>query len=114
MNRFFDMRLSSALLLITITGFLSVGCSVSEHAFDAYDETQVVGEEPDFLTLDLARPVPPEALRPPQTAYRVGPGDVLDIEVAEDEKTRAASRIMPDGMLYYDVADGVKASGHTL
>lgn len=103
------------LIILGIAALLSASCSVSERVnFDAYNETQLIGEEPDFLTLDLARPVPPESLRPPRDPYRVGPGDVLDIEVAEDEKTRAASRIMPDGMLYYDVANGVKVSGRTL
>ncbi len=102
-------------ILPALAALLFASCSVSERAsFDAFDETQVVGEEPDFLTLDLARPVPPEALRPSGEPYRLGPGDVLDIEVAEDAKTRAASRVMPDGMLYYDVSDGVKASGRTL
>jgi len=74
----------------------------------------LVGEEPDFLSLDLARPVPPEALKPSGEAYRVGPGDVLDIEVAEDARTRATVKVMPDGMLYFDVADGVKVTGMTL
>ncbi len=104
-----------ALAATWLVGFAFLAsCSVPKNSFDALDETQLIGEEPDFFSLDLARPVPPEALSAPRDPYRVGPGDVLDIEVAEDEKTRAASRVMPDGMLYYDVANGVKASGRTL
>lgn len=106
-------RLLTASALLVGTVLLS-SCSLPRNSFDALDETQVIGEEPEFFSLDLARPVPPEALSAPKDPYRVGPGDVLEIEVAEDEKTRAASRVMPDGMLYYDVADGVKASGRTL
>ncbi|MCB1090176.1 MAG: polysaccharide export protein [Verrucomicrobiae bacterium] len=90
------------------------GCSLPEGKFDAQDPLQLAGDEPDFLSLDLARPVPPEVLRPPGDAYRVGPGDVLDVEVAEDARTRAAVKVMPDGMLYFDVAEGVKVTGMTL
>ncbi|MCB1088785.1 MAG: hypothetical protein KDM63_17245, partial [Verrucomicrobiae bacterium] len=49
------------------------GCSLPEGKFDAQDPLQLAGDEPDFLSLDLARPVPPEVLRPPGDAYRVGP-----------------------------------------
>ncbi len=97
-----------------LTALVITGCAMPRNDFDVHDETQLIGEEPDFLTLDLARPLPPETLTPSKAPYRVGPGDVLDIEVAEDASTRAASRVMPDGMLYFNVADGIKASGKTL
>ena len=100
--------------LISCLAMVLAGCSMPRNDFDVRDETQLIGDEPDFLSLDLARPLPPETLRPPQAPYRVGPGDTLDIEVAEDANTRAASKVMPDGMLYFDVADGIKVSGKTL
>lgn len=91
------------------------GCAIPQgERFDAEDPLAEVGDEPDFLSLDLARPVPPEALRPSEAPYRVGPGDVLAIEVAEDARTRASVKVMPDGMLYFDVAEGVKVTGMTL
>jgi len=89
-------------------------CALPENSFNIHDPGQLYGDEPDFETLDLTRPIDPQDLRPPTEPYRVGPGDVLDIEVAEDINTRAASQVMPDGMLYFDVAEGVKASGKTL
>lgn len=108
-RRLFSPRAALAALALALSA-----CSAAREGFDVRDPLQVAGEEPDFLTLDLARPVSPADLRPPAGPYRVGPGDVLDIEVAEDVNTRAASRVMPDGMLYYDVAEGIKASGKSL
>ncbi|MEX2580991.1 MAG: polysaccharide biosynthesis/export family protein [Verrucomicrobiales bacterium] len=73
-----------------------------------------IPKNPEFEQLDLSRELNPSLLQPPAGAYRVGPGDVLDIEVAENESTRAQTKVMPDGMLYYDVAKGIDAKGKTL
>lgn len=100
------------LLALLTTGLFS--CSLPNNAFEARDETQMIGDDPVFESLDLVREIPSEALRPSTTPYRVGPGDSLAIEVAEDARTQATATVMPDGMLYYDVAGGIKASGKTL
>lgn len=108
-----------ASLFAALSG-LAIACSLggcalpSGSKFDVRSDHAPPGEEPDFLDLDLARPIPPETLKPSTEPYRVGPGDVLDIEVAEDGRTRATAKVMPDGMLYFDVADGIKVSGMSL
>ena len=110
-------RVPHAFARASAFAFLAVGlvsCSVSKHTFDALDETQLVGEDPVFESLDLTRPLPDESLQPDLSPYRVGPGDILAIEVAEDARTQALSTVMPDGMLYYDVAGGIRANGKTL
>lgn len=71
-------------------------------------------KDPEFEELDFHRSLPAGLLQPPGGAYRVGPGDELDIEVAEIETTRAKTKVMPDGMLYYDVADGINVKGKTI
>lgn len=71
-------------------------------------------KNPDFRKLTIERKLDPSLLRPPSGPYRVGPGDTLDIEVAEKVATRQKIKVMPDGMLYYDVADGIQAKGLTL
>lgn len=63
--------------------------------------------EPDFTELKMERSLSPALLQPPGGPYRVGPGDTLDIEVAELADTRATTKVMPDGMLYYNVAKGI-------
>ncbi|HRQ87694.1 MAG TPA: polysaccharide biosynthesis/export family protein [Bacteroidia bacterium] len=70
--------------------------------------------DPNFKTLKLDRKLDSSLLQAPTGPYRVGPGDELDIEVAELKDTRARSKVMPDGMLYYDVAKGIDVKGKTI
>jgi len=106
-------QLSAAFGLTAIC--LSAGCSHSGgEKFDAYDPSGVLDANADFQSLDIRKEIPPEMLKPVKDRYRVGPGDILDVEVAENTKTRANTTIMPDGMLYFDVSDGIRAKGKTL
>jgi len=70
--------------------------------------------DPDFERIRYNRKIDPSLTRMPTGPYRVGPGDVLDIEVAERAETRAETRVMPDGVLYYDVAPGINVKGKTI
>ncbi|MDF1825535.1 MAG: polysaccharide biosynthesis/export family protein [Verrucomicrobiales bacterium] len=80
----------------------------------AEDALKQLPKEPDFEQLNFEKTIKAEYLRTPSGPYRVGPGDILDIEVAEKEETRAQTKVLPDGMLHYSVADGVRVSGMTL
>ena len=73
-----------------------------------------IPKEPDFQQLEFDRHLDKSLLQEPSGPYRVGPGDVLDIEVAENAATRAKTKVMPDGMLYYDVAKGVNVKGKNI
>lgn len=73
-----------------------------------------IPKEPKFETLKLKRNLDRSLLQAPGGPYRVGPGDELDIEVAELKDTRARTKVMPDGMLYYDVAKGIDVRGRTI
>ena len=70
--------------------------------------------EPDFQQLHFDKKIDPACLQKPSGSYQVGPGDTLDIEVAELADTRRTTRVLPDGMLYYDVANGVNVKGMTI
>ena len=70
--------------------------------------------EPEFQSVKIEKNLSPSLLNPPSGSYRIGPGDELDIEVAEDTKTRSTSKVMPDGMLYYDVANGINVKGMSI
>lgn len=70
--------------------------------------------DPEFEKLVFDRPLKKSYLQPPSGPYRVGPGDVLDIEVAEDKDTRTESTMMPDGTLYYNTAKGIYVKGKTI
>lgn len=105
--------LASALCLSAVV--LSAGCSSpGGDKFDAYDPSDPLESDADFQSLDIRKEIPPEMLKPAAGNYRVGPGDILDIEVAEDASTRANTTVMPDGMLYFNVADGIQAKGKSL
>ncbi|MGI9241778.1 MAG: polysaccharide biosynthesis/export family protein, partial [Verrucomicrobiales bacterium] len=67
-----------------------------------------------FETLMLESALPAGALEPEGGPVRLGPGDVLDIEIVETPDTRATVVVMPDGMLHFDLAGGVRASGMSL
>lgn len=73
-----------------------------------------IPKDPKFETIKVNRTLDRSLLQAPAGAYRVGPGDELDIEVAELKETRARTKVMPDGMLYYDVARGIDVEGKTI
>jgi polysaccharide biosynthesis/export protein len=71
-------------------------------------------EEPKFECVKIENKISPSLLNPPAGDYRVGPGDELDIEIAEDLNSRATAKVMPDGMLYYNVANGINVKGKSI
>ena len=56
----------------------------------------------------------PAMLRPSEAAFRLGPGDVLEIEEMGDLATQTAVSVGPDGKIYYDILPGVDVWGLTL
>ena len=53
-------------------------------------------------------------LRPKTDDYRLGQGDNLTIELTDKPETRQVTRVMPDGLVYFDLAQGVPAEGKTV
>ncbi|MEM7383510.1 MAG: SLBB domain-containing protein, partial [Verrucomicrobiota bacterium] len=58
--------------------------------------------------------LPSSYLRPDPAAYRLGPGDQLTIEIADDNQTQVSTFVLPDGMLYFEAAEGINVAGLTL
>lgn len=56
----------------------------------------------------------PTLLRPGKAAFRLGPGDQLDLEVVGDLSTRASVTVGPDGKIYYYLLPGLDVWGLTL
>ena len=73
-----------------------------------------LGNGPKFVDYEMERKLAPDALRPSNADYRVGPGDILEMEIAELKASRMKTTVLPDGMLYFDVAEGIQAGGKTL
>ena len=62
----------------------------------------------DLPALDAA------LLQRPNTEYRLGPGDVLEIEIVGDLLSRVRTVVGPDGKVYFNVLPGIDVWGLTL
>jgi polysaccharide biosynthesis/export protein len=59
-------------------------------------------------------PLSADLLLPPTEPYRLGAGDLLEVEVLGLGGTRSAAPVMPDGKYYFDLLPGLKVSGLTV
>lgn len=59
-------------------------------------------------------PLDPTLLQPPSTEYKLGPGDVVEIELAGDPASRARTVVGPDGKVYFHMVPGVDVWGKTI
>jgi protein involved in polysaccharide export with SLBB domain len=56
----------------------------------------------------------PGLLQRPTAEYRLGPGDVLQIEIINDLTTRQRNIVGPDGKIYYSMLPGIDVWGLTV
>lgn len=103
-------------LLLVLIACVHAGCMrLPKSDFDPYPPSKSQMENPEFQTFDETYETLPEnLLKPSAEPYRLGPGDILDIEIAEVPDTLARTFIMPDGMIYYNLAGGVPAEDLTV
>jgi protein involved in polysaccharide export with SLBB domain len=66
------------------------------------------------VAVDNAPAVDSSLLLRPNFEYRLGPGDVLDIEVLGDVSTQTACVVGPDGKIYFYLLPGIDVWGLTL
>src|SRR5581483_7065119 len=59
-------------------------------------------------------PVDAALLQRPTTEFKLGPGDVLEIEVLGDISTRARTTVGPDGKIYFYILPGIDVWGLTV
>jgi len=93
---------------------LGMACQqqIPKSQFDARATDQTV-KNLTFTNVEIKRPLDPKLLIPPAEPYILGPGDVLEIEIAEIPGTLSRTFVMPDGMIYYNLAGGIHAEGLT-
>lgn len=105
----------AGILLIAVLGMVVSSCRIGPEV-ERFDPLVPEGADGDLVFHGVAveSALPADALRPPQGAVRIGPGDVLDIEIVETPNTRATVIVMPDGMLHYDLAGGIQVRGLSL
>lgn len=115
------MNTTLRLSLLGLLGMLLVSCDPIPSAngpnrFDPRTQAAQVGMEgsPEFKDYKVRGGVSSRMLRPPSQAYRLGVGDNLTIELADKPESRQVTQVMPDGMVYFDLAEGVPAEGRTV
>jgi polysaccharide export outer membrane protein len=107
-------RLLTHLLALALPLLLGAACTqtIPKTQFDARAEDKTV-RNLQFTNVKVKRTVDPKLLLPPDEPYLLGPSDVLEIEIAEVTGTLARTFVMPDGMVYYNLAGSVRAEGLT-
>jgi polysaccharide biosynthesis/export protein len=79
--------------------------------FDPRENPSVV--DPSFTSGSSSKPLPAEYLKEPKTAYKLGPGDKLDIEIMGEEGSRAETFVTPDSKVYFNLLPGIDVAGIT-
>ena len=71
---------------------------------------------PSFVPESVADlpPLDQSLLQRPNTEYRLGPGDVLEIEIVGDLNSRVRTVVGPDGKVYFNMLPGIDVWGLTL
>jgi polysaccharide biosynthesis/export protein len=102
MNRFL---IPLAVILIGL-----VGCQSKGPGFDPRSSSVPAAFTPVVLT----NRIDPAWLRPAVEPYRLGPGDVIEIEMIGEAQARSTTTVGPDGKVYYSLLPGVSVWGLTL
>jgi len=104
------------ILPLTMLVMACLGTACQQHIpkaqFDARAGTKAV-KNLTFTNVNIKRTLDPKLLQPPTDTYLLGPGDIVEIEIAEVTGTLARTFVMPDGMIYYNLAGGIRAEGLT-
>ncbi|MFN9025185.1 MAG: SLBB domain-containing protein, partial [Akkermansiaceae bacterium] len=105
-------RATIVLLFSMALGMLSCRQSIPDPAFDIRSGDQTL-RNLTFTNVKVKRKPDQQLLKAPKDPYILGPGDVVEIEIAEVPGTLSRTFVMPDGMVYYNLAGGVRAEGLT-
>ena len=111
-----DMYAVNLQILTAVSIVLTLSaCSshrVTKNDFDPRAPIEKGG--PEFKSVNSETPLDPALLKPPTEPYQLGVGDIVEIEIAEIEGSRAETFVVPDGKIYFDLAGGVDVEGLTL
>lgn len=100
--------LFSLLLVVSLCGCRSTPPAQTSPPFPAKLGTNA------FTTVAPLAPIQKEWLSPPPDFFRLGPGDVLEIEVIGEMGIPAVAMVGPDGKIYYSLLPGLFVWGLSL
>ncbi len=110
-------------LSLAVAAFALASCDPypvtdAPNRFDPRSNASQVGMDatgaPQFSSYKVPGRISNSMLRPRGTAYRLGVGDRLDIELIDKPETKQETQVLPDGMVYFDLAEGIPAEGRTV
>jgi polysaccharide biosynthesis/export protein len=99
-----------SLLILALA--VASGCRTKGPMFNAYAPEGDTNET--FSAIHLTNSVDTALLKPPVDPYRLGPGDVIDIETIGESASRISLTVGPDGKIYYSLLAGTSVWGLTL
>lgn len=95
-----------------------VGCRHAGPRFNPYpSDTYLPGGYSTSILFSAVQPtnqVKPEWLVPPTDFFRLGPGDIIDIEILGEAGSAATVLVGPDGKIYYSLLPSTFVWGLTL
>lgn len=100
------------LFVLLASALLAAGCS-SARLTRRQAASARAPLAPLLATTPAAGP-DPSLRQVPDTPYRLGPGDVLDVELLGDIRLRARTPVGPDGRIYFYLLPGLDVRGLTL
>lgn len=83
-------------------------------ATNAFAGKPAEADDAAFAAVALTDRIQKEWLQPPKDLYRLGPGDIVEIESAGEGASTSTSVVGPDGKIYYALLPGVFVWGKTL
>ena len=112
-RQWFCIRRQMKIGLILVLALFVVGCRTYGPKFDPYHpESAAAGE--GFAPVELTNRIGSSLLRAPTDPYRLGPGDVIEIEPIGEASSSATVRLGPDGKIYYSLLPGISLWGYSL
>src|SRR5688500_18820896 len=100
-------------LAILFLALFVAGCRTYGPKFDAYQSGNAAAGQ-DFSPVELTNRIESSLLRLPTEPYRLGPGDVIEIEPIGEAANRATVALGPDGKIYYSLLPGISLWGYSL
>ena len=103
---------ATAMLILLLTG-----CSTNNPFYDQsrlFDPRAIDQQGPSLSNLGERPQVHLNTHRPKYEAYKVGVGDVLDVEIAGFPTSRTRTFVLPDGTIYFDLAEALDVEGFSL
>src|SRR5687768_12967669 len=96
-------------------GVLLSGCFISKTGpkFDVR-AARNVSTVTSFTAVETTNKIREDWLKASTNAFRLGPGDRLEIEILGDAATRTTTVVGPDGKIYYYLLPGLDVWGLTL